>query len=219
MIKAVIYDLDDLMVNSAKPHYKAFDYVLKKRGYTYRDLPTKMRAKFVGRRIIDILKEINEFWKLDEELESFYKRRTKLFLKAVKEGVIPMLGLKRSLKLFKKNGLKIAVASSGTKDYVREVLRQFKIKHYFDAVITGDDVKIGKPNPQTYLLTVKKLGLKASECVVLEDATNGIIAAKKAGCKCIAVKNPYTPKQDLSKADKRVKSLNEISMKMINKLK
>ncbi|TAL53049.1 MAG: HAD family phosphatase [Nanoarchaeota archaeon] len=218
MIKAIIYDLDELMVNSAKPHYSAFDFVLKKHGYIYHDLPTRIRARFIGMRIKDIMIEINNYWKLEEDIDDFYQRRTAAFLKAVRIGTKPMPGLAKSLKLFKKNGLKIALASSGTKEYIRIVLKKFKIKKYFDVVITGDDVKIGKPHPMTYLLAVKRLKLKAAECVVLEDATVGVISAKKAGCKCIAVRNAYTPKQDLSKADLIVKNLNQISMKTIKKL-
>ena len=218
MIKAIIYDLDDLMVNSAKPQTAAFNAVLKKHGYSYGKLPVKLRRKFTGMRIKDILTGINEHWNLGENIESFYKRRTNILLREVKKNIPPMPGLRKSLQLFKKNKLKIAIASSGGTKYISLVLMKLKIKHYFDGVITGDDVKIGKPHPQTYLLAVKKLGLKASECVVLEDATNGIIAAKKAGCKCIAVRNLYTPKQDLSKADNIVSSLNQITIKTINSL-
>lgn len=91
------------------------------------------------------------------------------------------------------------------------VLDRFKIKEYFDVIISGDHVKHGKPNPEIYKLTLNELSVKPSEAVVLEDAEVGIESAKGAGCYCIAVANPNTPIQDLSKSDKVINSLNEIN--------
>ena len=82
MIKAVIYDLDDLMVNSAPAHLAAFDAVLKKYGHNYLDLPEKLRAKFVGMRIIDILGEIVKYYDISEEPASLHEKRQKIFLKS-----------------------------------------------------------------------------------------------------------------------------------------
>ena len=122
-----------------------------------------------------------------------------------------MPGLNESLSYYRQKEFKIALASSGTKKYIEMVLDRFKIKDYFDVVISGDHVKHGKPHPEVYEIALEKLGVKPSESVVLEDAEVGIESAKGAGCFCVAVTNPYTPKQDLSKADKVIHSLNEIN--------
>jgi len=216
MIKAIIYDLDDLMVNSNPLHIEAWDILLSKFNYKLDDLPKEFHSKFIGMRVIDISKEIIKALNLNVEIESFYKERINIFLELVREKVGAMSGLLNSLKLVKEKGLKIAIASSGTKEYIQLILSKFDINDYFDTVVSGDDVKIGKPDPETYLVIAKKLGFKAEECLVLEDATAGIESAKAAGCKCIAVRNPNTPPQNYSKADKVINSLKDLTLNIIN---
>ncbi len=141
-----------------------------------------------------------------------YIKRDENFLDLVKEKLVPIPGLFSLIDLFKKNKFKFSITSSGTKGYINLILSKVELENIFDVVISGDDVKIGKPNPETYMVACKKLNLQPKECIVLEDATVGIKAAKRAGCKCIAVKNPNTPQQDFSKADYVVNSLGEISL-------
>jgi beta-phosphoglucomutase-like phosphatase (HAD superfamily) len=111
-----------------------------------------------------------------------------------------------------------ALASSGTKAYIDFVVNRLKIRKYYDVIISGEDVKHGKPDPEPYLLACKRLGLPPDQCVVLEDASNGVKAAKAAGCKCIGIDSPYTPPQDLSQADLELKSLLKINKGIIDKL-
>ena len=218
MIKAVIYDLDDLMVNSHGLHVEASEKVFQKFGVSQEKLPENIKAGFIGMRVSEILKELIKIYKLKINYQKVYKEREKVFLDLVMEKLEPMPGLFQSLEIISKSGYKIAIASSGTKKYIDMVLNKFKIANYFDVIITGDDVKSGKPNPETYQVAVKKLRVKPQETIVLEDATKGIIAAKSAGCVCIAVKNPYTPKQNLSKADIKLNSLNNLNIGLIKSL-
>lgn len=218
MIKAVIYDLDDLMVNSILIHVKADDVLLKRFGHKTSDLPPDLNSHFVGMRVIDILKKIIEVFKLDVDLSVLYKNREKIFLELAQKELELMPGLVASLDFFQKNGFKIAMSTSANKDYLNLVLNKFKLKKYFEAIVTGDDVKSGKPDPEIYLATARKLGLKPADCLVLEDATAGIASAKAAGCKCIAIINNYTPPQDLSKADLVLNSLFDINLKIVNSL-
>src|SRR4030042_3043639 len=218
MIKAVIYDLDDLMVNSHGLHVEASEKVFQKFGVSQEKLPENIKAGFIGMRVSEILKELIKIYKLKINYQKVYKEREKVFLDLVREKLEPMPGLFKSLEIISKSGYKIAIASSGTKIYIDIVLNKFKITDYFDVIITGDDVKSGKPNPETYQVAVKKLGVKPQVTIVLEDATVGIEAAKAAGCICIAVKNPYTPKQNLLKADIKLNSLNNLNIGLIKSL-
>jgi len=215
MIKAIIYDLDDLMVRSDEAHIKAEKILLEKYHKDYDKIPQEMLANFVGRRVIDICKEMVNFFKLEISPEKFYQERTDIFLELAKTEIQAMPGLQESLDFFKNNSYTIAIASSGAKKYIKIILDKFKINEYFDVIITGDDVKIGKPDPETYSVAVKKLQLKPNECLVLEDATNGIKSAKAAVCYCLAIYNPHTEKQDLSEADKILNSLNDITLDLI----
>ena len=218
MIKAAIYDLDDLMVNSDPLHKEAWDIVLSRYGRSIMEISEEKRTGWIGMRLIDVSKQIHEELKLPITLEQFYADRKKVFMDLVKESLTEMPGLQHSLELFKKNGFRIAIASSGTTEYIGTVLKMFNISEYFETIVSGEDVKVGKPDPEPYLVACRKLGLPPSECVVLEDATKGIQSAKSAGCYCIAVRNTYTLPQDLGKADVALNSLNQVSLEMVRSL-
>lgn len=205
------------MVNSDPLHKESWEVLMKRYGYNFYDIPEKIRNGFIGIRIIDVLEKVIEYFKIKTSPEELSKHREKIFLKAVKEKLEPMPGLFKSLNLFK-NKFKIAIASSGTKVYLDRVIEKFNIKDNFNVVISGDDVKFGKPNPEIYLLTSRRLGLKPEECLVLEDSTHGIEAAKSAGCRCIAIRNSNTLPQDISRADIALNSLNEINFDVLKKL-
>jgi len=218
MIKAIIYDLDDLMVNSIGLHKEANKKVFKNYNVDFNKLPKELYYKFVGMRVVDILEIFIKEFNLKINLKDLEDKREKIFLELVENELEEMPGLVESLELFKTNNLKIAIASSGTRKYINLVLKKFDLENYFDIIISGDDVKNGKPNPETFIVAAEKLKTPVQNCLVLEDATNGIESAKKAGCICIAIKNSYTPKQDLSKADKILNSLSDINMEVISSL-
>lgn len=218
MIKGIIYDMDDLMVNSSPLHVIATDKILENFGRSVNELPESLRIGFVGKRVSDVIKEIIDFFELDIELNDFIERRYKLFLKLIEDKIEPLPGLFESLDYFKKNNFKIALASSATKDYINTVLKKFNICKYFDVLLAGDEVRKAKPDPTIYLSACQHLRLKPKECVVLEDSGNGIKSAKAAGCKCIAIPNPYTPPQNHSEADIILDSLGKINLKIIKSL-
>lgn len=218
MLKAAIYDMDDLMVNSDPMHALAWEKSLEVFGKSFADLPEELRSKFIGMRVIDICEEIIDVLKLDTDLETFYKGRIDSFLVMVEENLEMMPGLTYSLDLLKENDFQIALASSGAKKYINLVLDKFEIREYFDVIVSGDCVSVGKPDPETYLVAAEKLGLESKECVVFEDATNGIKSAVDAGCKCVAVINPNTPPQDHSEADLVLNSLQEVSIEKLKGL-
>jgi beta-phosphoglucomutase-like phosphatase (HAD superfamily) len=210
MVKAVIFDLDDLMVDHYKLHAKAADKVLKRYGYRYDQLPLKKRRGYIGMRVREVVRDFVDYFKLTVSPQDLYKERMKIFLGLVKEKVIPRPGIFKAVSLFEKMKLRLAVASSGPREYIDVCLRGLRVKDKFEVIVSGDDVKKGKPNSETYRKAIKKLGLKPEECLVLEDAEAGVAAAKKAGAWCVGVMNANTEKQDLSKADLVVESLEEI---------
>ena len=218
MIKAVIYDLDDLMVDSNALHKKAHRQVFEQYDINPDNISDELKSKFIGMRIIDILKIIVEEFDLTVDPDEIRHQREKIFLKLVQNELAMMPGLIESLIFFKNHDFKIALASSGTKVYIEIVLAKFNLNHFFDVIVSGDDVIKGKPDPETFLIAAKKLQLPAAECLVLEDATNGILAAKVAGCQCFAIRNNKTAKQNLTKADRILNSLLEINSQIIDSL-
>lgn len=216
MIHAVIFDLDDLMINSSPLHNKAYELALKDFGVSMPVIPPDMMRKIYGMRIKEIMELLARHFKMDVNVAMLTRHRNKYFMQLVKKGVQPMPGLFTLADNVKKWGLKRALASSGVREYVGEVLQQLKLADFFDAVVTGDDVAKPKPAPDCFLMAAKKLGVLPANCAVLEDSTNGLIAAKAAGMHAIGVKNPmHDSGQNMSMADIVVNRLDEITLEML----
>ena len=209
MLKAVIFDLDGLLVDSTPVQQEANRQFLAKYGKVH--FPSTGRE---GMRIIDIIRDYKDIYQLPGTVEELYVARQELFLSLVKTdlqlfpGALPLLE-----KLKNGRRLKIALATSGSKDYIRTLFSKFEtLESFFHVVATGDDVVRGKPYPDIYLLTLEKLGFEAEECIVLEDSFNGIAAAKAAGIQVICVPNKNYQDADYSQADKTFASLVEVGV-------
>ncbi len=223
VIKAVIFDLDGVLIDSLPSHYKSYVKLYSRYGIKY------PFSEFISRDITAgamnaIPRVLREHGKDSKEIEAILKERKRSFRKLLREknqlvrgpvrlnkGVLPLL------KDLKKNGYKMAVASGGTGFFVHHILRQNKIRKYFSAIVTGEDHVRRKPYPDIFLHAAKKLKAKPRECLVIEDARDGIAAAKLAGMKTIGHYQPRY-KQDLRKADKIVRSMGKINSGMIKRL-
>jgi beta-phosphoglucomutase family hydrolase len=207
-MEAVIFDLDELLVDNAQNHLDASLNVFKKYGMVF----DGNINPYVGMRISDFLKDMMKRNGVHlKYYPEIYRKRQELFIKLVKNNCAPMPGMKYVLGLVKEEGYKMAVASSGSKKYIQLCLKMLKIANYFDVVVSGEDLKNGKPHPETFLVAAKKLNVDPKNCVVLEDAMHGVLAAKKAGMKVIGVHDVlHRRAQDLSDADFEVFSLNEL---------
>ncbi|MFP3908687.1 MAG: HAD family hydrolase [Archaeoglobaceae archaeon] len=214
-VKGIIYDMDDLLVDSHRLHVRSVEAVIEQYGRTINDIPQWLWSESMGKRLIDFLHDLVKVLDLKESVETLNQRRSEVFLKLVEEELQPLPGALESLDLLN-NHFKIGLASSGTRKYLEMVVDRFDIRKCFQVIVSGDEVEYGKPHPEVYLTASRKLGLNANECLVFEDATHGIRSAKEAGCKCIGVKNPNTPPQDLSEADMVLNSLEELTIDMVN---
>jgi beta-phosphoglucomutase len=130
------------------------------------------------------------------DLQSSKKRTYDIYLEIIKGSLQPLNGVREFIVWCKKNGKKIAVASSADFRKVKGNLDEIKIPpETFDTVVTGSDVKHTKPDPEIFLLAAERIGLNPQDCLVIEDAVSGIKAAKAAGCKCLAITSSFTPSQ------------------------
>ncbi len=132
----------------------------------------------------------------------------------LKEGEItPIPGVVELIHKLKEDGFKLAVASASIRPFIKRVLTELNIKQEFDVITSTQDVKRGKPEPDVFLLAAEKLGVKPEHCTVIEDGISRMIAAKKAGMKCIGLihhKGEYP-------ADIQVDSLCKLSLKDFNR--
>jgi HAD superfamily hydrolase (TIGR01509 family) len=112
----------------------------------------------------------------------------------------------------------MALASSNNKMAVDSIIEKFGLRKYLKVAISGDDVTNGKPDPEIFLKASEKMNIEPHECLVIEDAANGVIAAKAAGMKCIGLQNKNSGNQDLSEADLVVNNFNKLDINLIKDL-
>jgi HAD superfamily hydrolase (TIGR01509 family) len=213
--KALIFDLDETLVNSTALHTRVFNEVFGAYGIKKDTLPPELSKRFIGKRLVEINKEVIEHYHLSISVDALTKFRNEIVLTKIDSMQKLMPSAKYAISLGRKAGLRLAICSSGTADYVRKSLEKFNLQDSFDVIVTGDDVTKGKPDPECYTIAAKTLMVEPKYCVVIEDAANGVEAAKRAGMKAIAVINIHTPRQDLSKADLVLNSLKELKKEMI----
>jgi HAD superfamily hydrolase (TIGR01509 family) len=217
MIKAIIFDMDDTLVDSIRIHKKSFGEALKKYSADIEKIPKEIEQHLPGKKGIEVAKIFQQYFSINETPEKIHDERNKILFGLLKN-IKPMPGYEKLLQYLKKTDLKIALASSGTKKHINETLKNLEIKKFLKVITSGEEVSKGKPEPDIFLLTAKKLKIKTSECIVVEDAISGVKAGKTAGMKVIGIphKNPSV-KQNLSEADIIINNLGEIE-KTIKKL-
>ena len=211
-IKAVIFDMDGVLVDTEPLHYITLSKILKK--YKYDLTKKEFIMDFVG-----VGKEICAE-KMSKKLgipESEILKRRNIIYRGLMKKARERKGAISLVKKLRKN-FKVCVATSSKRNEVLIVLKNAKFSGLFKKIVTGSNVKRLKPYPDVYLFAAKKINAKPSECIAIEDTEVGVAAAKTAGMKCIAVPHAFSKKQDFSLADKVVKSLSVIDDKLIQSL-
>ena len=155
----------------------------------------------------------------DQQVAQVTKMRQETFLKILQaEPLPPFPGVLELMEsALEREDFRVAIATSGTLEKSRAVLEATGVPYRRMVYINGNDVKNKKPDPELFLLAAERMGIEPANCVVIEDAPNGVQAAKAAGAKCIAVTNS-TIAANLSKADLVCDSLEQIDLGMIQEL-
>lgn len=203
-MKAVIFDKDGVLIDSEKIHLDALRYAFKKMGLKIKDSEL---GPFIGKIPKDYADYFEKTFNASfEEYISYEGEKYFELLKHVK--ILP--AAMKLIKSLKKKGHKLAITTSAAKDITLDLLKRSRAEGLFDVVVTNNHCKERKPHPEPYLITAKKLGVKPSECIVIEDSVVGLESAKRAGMKCIVAYNDATKNQDFSSADYVVDSLSKV---------
>lgn len=192
--KAVIFDLDGVIVNTDDFHYRAWKRIADEEGI-YFDREINERLRGVGRmESLEIILERAEkgyAWKHKIEMATRKNTYYRAMIRELTSGDI-LPGVSEVLIYLKNKGVKMAVGSSSKN--APEILRQVGLDIIFDTVVDGNDIKKSKPAPEVFLLAAERLGVKPQDCLVVEDADAGVEAAKAGGMKVLAIgfaaKNP-----------------------------
>lgn len=217
-LKAVILDMDGVLVDTEPIQLQAFEMYLKQLG-----IPTdeNFLKSLVGYSVDMNIRQIFDtyFPGTVYDLKAELAQRDSLYLHLLQSFPLqPMEGIPELVHLCKASGIRLALASSSSKKQVDAVLNRldssgkFKapLRRFFTAVLSGDDVGQRKPHPEIYLKVLEKLGVAAGEAMAIEDSSAGIQSARRAGLFCVALQNEYFPVEKLRAADWVVDSLQTV---------
>jgi HAD superfamily hydrolase (TIGR01509 family) len=214
MIKAIIFDMDGLLVDS-EPYWKIAEKICF--GKLGLNLSDELLRQVMGFR----LNEVVEHWYNYQPWgEKNFEAVEADVLETVKQLIIEnadaLPGVIQTLELCKANGYKIALASSSAMSLINVVVDKLNIRHYFDLLVSAEFEPYGKPHPSVFITTANQLNVLPTECLVFEDSVNGMVAAKAARMKCIVI--PEVEKQNepyWQLANQKLKTLEEFKLEMV----
>jgi HAD superfamily hydrolase (TIGR01509 family) len=209
LIRAIVFDFDGLILDTEEPIYRSWLEVYEAHG---EELPFERWVQTVGSTNSSFHPQHHLEERLGRSLpkdvlDRRVSRRTEMILA---QKVLP--GVARHLEEAKTLGLKLGVASSSSTEWVRGHLARLGILDSFDCMRCRDDVANAKPEPDLYLAVLDCLGVPASEAIAIEDSPNGVLAAKRAGMRCVAIPNSITARLDLGQADLLLGSLADVTL-------
>jgi HAD superfamily hydrolase (TIGR01509 family) len=211
MIKAVLFDMDGVLSDSEPHHIRAFKEFFGKKGVI---LTQKDTSDIFGKLDEDIIRDLCKKKNIKCDVKKWYWEKRKLVVYYLKNLRIPSFPDAIALVKRVSKKYKVGIGTSSSHEEINIILKRLGIRRHFDVILGREDVRFHKPHPEIYLKLAKKLKVKPSECVVIEDSIYGVEAAKRAGMKCIAVLNSF-PASKLKKADLIVKSLNDKRVKAL----
>jgi HAD superfamily hydrolase (TIGR01509 family) len=206
--RAVIFDMDGVLLDSEPLHHDAVNAVLFEDGLP--PLSLAEYTRYLGTTDEDMWRDLRTTCGLGRRHEHYLSRFDAHVLAAYRQHAIAAPGAIDLLDRLAACGLPLAVASSSRVQWVETCLDTIGIRRYFDDIVGGDMVARGKPDPEIFLLAARRLRVQPASCVVIEDSPAGVTAARRAGMRAIAVCTAYTPPGMVRGAHLTVKSLAEV---------
>lgn len=204
---AVIFDMDGVLVDSYRPHFCSWQRLAGETGVEFGEQDFARTFGMTSREIL------SHHWPAelsDEQVRQYDHRKEELYRQIIREDFPEMPGAGALVEQLHAAGLRLAIASSGPPENIATVLEVFGHRDCFGALVSGRDVKRGKPDPGVFLLAGERLGVPPERCAVVEDAPAGVEAAVRAGMTPIAITGT-ADRQKLAKAARIVDSLEELS--------
>lgn len=197
--KAIIFDKDGVIIDTKPIHYEVLQSFLKEMGL---HITEEEYNHSCGITSIELFKRLNSKFNTNYDINTMVDKFQRKYINTIRENtnIKPIKNVDVLIKKLYENKFKLAVASSAKREKIDLVLNRFGLADYFNAIVSGYEVNNSKPHPDIFLKAAEKLGVDPKECIVIEDSTNGIKAAKAANMFCVGYNNPIS-NQDLSEAD------------------
>lgn len=209
MLKAVLFDMDGVIVDTEPLHCKAYYKMFDAVNITVSDA---LYESFTGQSTITICRQLCQIFNLTETPEMLVQLKRNFFKEFFfnDDSLTLIDGVLDLIKEYFSNGITLVLASSASMITIDNVFNRFKLNSYFISKLSGADLKASKPHPEIFINAAKASGFLKNECIVIEDSTNGIAAANAADIYCVGFKSPHSKNQDYSNADKIISNFKEI---------
>ncbi|REE25604.1 HAD superfamily hydrolase (TIGR01509 family)/HAD superfamily hydrolase (TIGR01549 family) [Winogradskyella pacifica] len=210
MLKAVLFDMDGVIVDTEPLHRKAYYQMFNDVNIEVDDL---LYESFTGQSTINICKRLVDHFNLNDTPEHLVsiKRKHFKFLFENDSDLTLIEGVLERIKDYHINGLKLVVASSASMPNINRIFDRFDLNQFFVGKFSGADLEKSKPHPEIFIKAAEHTGFDKKECMVIEDSTNGIKAAHSAGIFCAGFKSEHSSGQDYTLANVIVSSFDELS--------
>jgi len=210
MLKAVLFDMDGVIIDTEPLHRKAYHKMFDDVNIHVNE---ELYSSFTGQSTISICKQLVNHFNLKQQPEQLVnlKRKHYKFLFENDDGLALIGGVLDCIKDYHSNNVTLVVASSASMYGINQIFERFDLNQYFSNKFSGADLKRSKPHPEIFNLAAASTGFSKSECMVIEDSTNGIKAANAAGIFCVGFKSPHSVNQDYTLADFVISDFKEIA--------
>ena len=214
MLKAIIFDMDGVIIDSEPLHVEVEKELAEKLGGKLDD---ELHEKLVGTTDYAMWSKLKDMFDFKLSVDEIVEIKKDMFIERFDE-VQLMDNFRPLVSSLYDEGYPMAVASSNNRKIVDMIIDRFDLSKYMTFVISGEEVEKGKPDPEIFLTAAKKMNVKPEDCLVIEDAANGVKAAKDAGMICVGLKDIDHGNQDLSEADLIINNLNELDLNTMKNL-
>ena len=217
MIQTVIFDMDGVIVDTEPVHSYAYFQHFEELNI---EVTEEMFTSFMGNSTRNTFQKLKELFPIDHDVEDLIQRKRDLFNDAFdnKEDLELLDGVEKLIKDLHQNGMQLILASSASKVTIERVFTRFGLHQYFTHIVSGEDFPKSKPHPAIFEYAADLSIAPKENCIVIEDSTNGIIAAKAAGIFCIGYNSEHSKLQDLSLADVVINHFDELSFEKVTRL-
>ncbi len=213
-LKPCIFDLDGVIVDTAKYHYLAWRKLANELGFEFTKEQNELFKGVSRKRCLEILLDIGKVEATQEQFDRWMVEKNEDYLSYIEDmdesEILP--DVVKVLEYLKDKNTPLALGSASKN--AKPILEKVKLLPYFDAIVDGTDVAKAKPDPEVFLIAAQKMDTRPENCIVFEDAVAGIQAANNAGMTSIGIGDAKT----LSEADYVFKDFTEISVEFLNKL-
>lgn len=216
MLKAILFDMDGVIVDTEPLHKKAYFMMFSDVNI---DVSESLFESYTGQSTINICKQLCKRFNLSQAPETLVAIKRKHFkvLFDTDTSLSLIDGVHDLILNYYNNGLTLILASSASMPNINRIFERFDLNQYFKAKLSGADLKASKPHPEIFIKAAEASGYSKAECVVIEDSTNGVKAAKGADIFCVGFDSLHSKNQDYSLADLVVSDYRDITFSKLSK--